>query len=294
MKNAFDRTMITIQPSTFTLKRWADLLTPPNDVWYWHESLADIDSRDQPLLDRREYLNTYADISYVNAFWHWRMPKDVQQVLVTEPGWIGSLAETDRSRVLASQIGLDRGLIFPRSHFDHLPASLLPYAIGERIVISRAAWKSLNEVDQFTALKREMLLWDDTDCFSLPENAPNHIRQIANAYGDEHGTNCLSTTVFCVTGWEDLHRKWMHQPEFLEIIAKLEYEHILTETIEPGVVITFSDNGTVVHAAYCVAPDRFVNKNGQSMFNPVRIVNHAMLSADWADQDVAIHRQRIR
>ena len=292
MTTNLDEEMIRIQPSEATLKRWADSLTTPNDVWYWDDSLADINIAGQTVLPRQEYFEAYPDISYVNAYWHWRMPKSVRQVVVTAPSWIGSLSDGDRQRVVAIQVELDRGQIFPEKHFDRVPEVLEPYRIEGKIVLARAAWKSLDKPDQFTFLRREMLSWDDTNCFPVPSETPAHIGGIANAYGDEHGTNCLSTTAFCITARDDLRHKWMFQPEFLEILAGERYEQVDSDIGEPGDVMTFSDNGVLVHAAWCISPDRYINKNGQSMFNPVRIVNRAMLLADWADQDVAIYRQR--
>ena len=285
-----DEALISIEPSDATLRRWIDLLTTPSDVWYWDDSLADIDTTGQRVLDRQAYMEAYADIRYTNAYWHWRMPKPVQQLVVADPAWIGSLEDNDRRRVLAKQVELDRGQIFPASHFDRVPMALKPYRVDGKIVLSRAGWRSLNEAEQCTFLRRERFAWDDVECFPVPNDTPAHIKAIANAYGDEHGTNCLSTTAFCITAREEVHRKWMFQPEFLQILAGAGYDPVESDSAQSGDVIVFSQADVPVHAAYVIAPDRMLNKNGQSMFNPVRVVNRAMLDADWADATSQIYR----
>ena len=283
-----------IRPDQGTLQQWAEKMVPARDVWYWDDSLADIDISGQKLLDRREYLDhpTYSGIEYVNAYCHWCIPAKVQMVLVSDPEWIRLLTVDDRKRVLAGQVELDRGLIFPRTHFDSVPEALLPHGVGEKIVISRAAWMSLEKADQYTALKREALLWDDGDCLPVPNAVPEHIKLVANSYGDTHGANCLSTTAFCISGDEPIRLQWIFQPAFIEILDEHGFRPSDDKTPSDGDAVAFSSDTTVVHAAYCVADNRFVNKNGQSMFNPVRIVNRATLDADWSDRDVTVYRRR--
>lgn len=286
--------MITIHPSPDTLQQWARQMVPFRDIWYWDDEPFLANLNGCAVLSRGDYLAhpIYSGIEYVNAYWHWRMPTYVQHVLVADPEWIGSLASQDRDRVLVKQVELDRGLIVPRTHFDSVPDAMRPHIVNDKIIIGRAAWLSCDQADQFTALQREMLLWDDADCMPVPAGTPGHIQQIANVYGEVHGANCLSTTAFCVTRDESIRNEWMFQPAFMSVLQEHGFRPVDDQIVQPGDVITFASDGTVVHAAYCVAADLFVNKNGQSMFNPVRIVTRAMLDADWSDRNVAVYRQR--
>ncbi len=46
-------------------------------------------------------------------------------------------------------------------------------------------------------------------------------------------------------------------------------------------IVIFEIEGKVIHAAWCVEHDRFLNKNAQSRFAPIRIVDWKMLDTDW-------------
>lgn len=285
---------ITIHPSRNTLSRWVDLLTTEQDIWYWDDQPVDFDLTGCEVLPRQVYLKhpVYSGIHYVNAYWHWRMPKTVSRLIVSEPGWIERLPVSDRESVVSKQVELDRGLIVPTSHFDEIPASLEPYVVDEKIVVSRSVWKSLGHAEQFIALQREMRLWDDVECFPVPDHVADHIRAIANAYGDAHGSNCLGTTAYCITINARHRDTWMHQPEFIDVLASAGYDAI--ESTEPlaGDVLVFLDaEDEIVHAVYCLGDDRFLNKNGQSMFNPVQVVNQSMLESDWHTFEWVVYRQ---
>lgn len=283
-----------IHPTYEVLTRWRDAFTTDRDIWYWDDDPLPTNLDWCEVLSRSDYLAhpTYSGIEYVNAYWHWRMPKRVQHVLVCDQDWIGSLPDDARDMVLAKQIELDRGMVVPSTHFDLVPDIMQPYIVDEKIIISRAAWISLSQSDQFAALKRELLLWDDLDCLPIPDGIPEHIRAIANTFGDSHGANCLATTAYCITGQESIRHRWMFKPEMVAVLDDNRFQPVDEIDAKLGDVVAFTRNGTIVHAAYCVGMDRFINKTGQSMFNPIRIVNRAMLNADWPDEDVTLYRQR--
>ncbi len=283
-----------IHPADETLEHWGDHMLPELDVWFWDEDALDFDLSGCVVMPRADYLRhpAFQDIRFVNAYLHWQMPGEVTRLIVSGPAWISRLPATDRQRVLGKQVDLRRGLVFPRTHFDTLPDGLLAYAVNDRVVLCHAAWEAVPDQIRRLILLREQRIWDDVDCFQAPGDALEHIRAIANTFGPHEGANCLSTTAYCVSGEAWMRELWMFQPAFSDLIARHEYCPVPAASPGPDDLVTFEIDGTIVHAAYCVGQDRFVSKNGQSRFNPVRIIDWARLSADWQEATCVTYRRQ--
>jgi hypothetical protein len=283
-----------VHPSPDTLDYWADHLLPDLDAWYWDDGEPAVDLTGCVVMPRADYLQhpTFRAIPYVNAYLHWQMPREVTHVVVSGPAWISSLTAERRRHVLGKQVKLHRGLVFPRSHFDELPDALHAYAFSDHVVLSHAAWEVVPNRIRQLALLKEQARWDDTQCFEIPDNTPAHIRAIANTFGTREGANCLATTAYCVTGEPWVRDLWMFQPAFRDLIARHGYRPVPDVSPVTKDVVTFEVDGEIVHAAWCVGQDRFLSKNGQSRFNPIRIIDWARLEADWHNATLVIFRRQ--
>lgn len=283
-----------IHPSGETLRHWGDQLLPELDVWFWDDDALDLDLTACVVMPRADYLqhSAFQDIRFVNAYLHWQMPSEVTRLIVSGPAWISRLAVADRQSVLGKQVNLRRGLVFPRTHFDALPEGLHAYTVNDRVVLCHAAWEAVPDQIRRLILLREQQLWDDVDCFQAPGDAPEHIRAIANTFGLHEGANCLSTTAYCVTGEAWMRGFWMFQPAFRDLIARHGYRPVLEASPGADDLVTFEMDGVIVHAAYCVGQDRFLSKNGQSRFNPVRIIDWVRLNADWHEATCVTYRRQ--
>jgi hypothetical protein len=286
---------LMVRTTEETLAHWAEHLLPRLDVWYWDDDALDLDLSGCMVLPRADYLKhpTFQDITYVNAYLHWQMPSNVSRIIVSGPDWVTRLDDADRAALLGKQVALKRGLVVPLSFLDRVPFELRPYVTGDSVVLCHASWKGLPSCIQQGVLRHEQRRWDDVESYAVPANAPTHIRDIANTFGTVEGANCLGTTAFCVTGESWMRDHWMHQGPFLSIIERHGYRPDLECAPSPGDIVVFESNDTVVHAAYCVDEDRFINKNGQSRFNPVRVVDWAMLSVDWDSASCTTWRRSV-
>lgn len=284
---------LRVHPPLETLQSWADHLLPEYDVWFWDNETLDLDLTGCVVMPRADYLEhpTFQDIRFVNAYLHWQMPREVTRLIVSGPTWISRLTTADRRRVLEKQVDLRRGLVFPRTHFDALPDDLQPYAVKDRVVLCHAAWNAVPDEMRYQVLIKEQLLWDDVDCLQVSDDSPEHIRAIANTFGQHEGANCLATVAYCVTGEEWMRGLWMFQSAFRNLIAQHDYRPVPVVSPAAGDLVTFEVDGVIVHAAYCVSHDRFLNKNGQSRFNPIRIVDWARLNAEWHEATCVAYRR---
>lgn len=282
-----------IQPSDETLTHWAHTLLPDLDVWFWDGSDLVSNATRCLVMSREDYLRhpTFREIRYVNAYLHWRIPPEVTRVIVSGPAWITSIAPPDRQRILGKQVELQRGLVLPRAWFGDFPDALESFVIHEQVVLCHAAWRSVPEKGRRTALLAEQRRWDDVDCFPIPTDMPAHIRAIANTFRRRDGANCLGVTAYCITSEDWMRHHWMFQPEFHDLITRHGYRPVAQEPPASGDVVAFEADGRIVHAAFCVGDDRFLNKNGQSRFNPVRVVDWASLAAGWQTATWVTYRQ---
>jgi hypothetical protein len=279
------------------IRLWADELIP-GDVWYWDDSLLDLDRTGCQVLTREAYRSdpTYNTISFMNAYLEWKMPAEVTQVIVSDRAWVGILSRDDRQRVLQKQVDLKRGLVFPTAWFGELPAQLQEFVVEDQVVLGQAVWASLPPAVQHRVLLAEQRRCDEVDCYPVPDDAPPHVRAIANTFSPHEGTNCFAITAYGANADPDLLATWLTVSP-IEIVAPLGYRQVPdVEPIADDIVI-FEMEGKVIHAAWCVGHDRFLNKNAQSRFAPIRIVDWKMLDAEWLDYwpntSVTLYRRGI-
>lgn len=286
-----------VHPSEATIAFWTSNLIPELDLWYWNDSPIDVDLTGCQVVPR-EALSTHptlSEIHYINAYCRWQRSPETHQILLADRGWVTRLHDDERFRVLAMQVELKRGLVYPRWQFDSIPPELERYVVGDTLVLGGSIWSELPDDLRRPFVLRESLAWDDHAYFPLPDDAPDHLQAMANTFIDDvHGANCLSTTAFCFTGEPQVLHRWMFQLEFGGLLERSGYRPSLTEPPETGDVVTFAQDGTIQHATFCVGPNRYLNKNGQTMFNPIKVVDQVMLDEVWADHDRVIYRRHAK
>lgn len=140
-------------------------------------------------------------------------------------------------------------------------------------------------------IRAELPDWDDELAYPVPEAMPVHQRGIANGFIQQEGVNCLAVAAYAITGRPGDLLQWLHPEEFLEILEQHGYAPSGGTEPQSGDVLTFSLEGAIVHAAYCLAPNRILNKSGQSSFNPVRIIDAPILRREWDDYRLMIYRR---
>ncbi len=270
-----------VTPTPEIIRRWADELIPC-DVWYWDDTPLDLDLSGCEVLARAAYRShpIYNTIRFMNAYHEWKMPAEVAQVIVSDPAWIEHLSTADRRRVLQKQVDLKRGLMFPVIWFGEPSAQLQESVVADQVVLGQAIWSSLPIAIQRQALLAEQRRCDEVDCLPIPDVAPPHVRAIANTFSPHEGTNCFAITAYGANADPALLSTWLTVSP-IDVVAPLGYHQV--PDVEPRAddIVILELDGRVVHAVWCVAHDRFLNKNAQSWFAPIRIVDRKMLDAEW-------------
>lgn len=286
---------ISITPTQADLAAWSRSFVPTPMLWWWDDSAIPSTELALRIVDRTDVRRDpiASDIRYVNAFHSWVMPKDVTRIVVDEGIWVESLSAEERRHASDLQVRFHRGLCIQR---DRFPADqVLPEAAlsGDRVALDHALWMSLSEAAKLSILKTELPEWDTDTTFPIPINTPAHIAGIANSFVHLEGVNCLSVTAFAITGNRGDLEQWMFAEVFVEVLDHANYIPVGAVALQRNDVLVFRDgDGNIVHAAFALASDRILNKNGQTTFNPIAIVDLVTLKHDWANCAAEIYRRQ--
>jgi len=270
---------LTISPTAAQLASWTQIYVPEFDVFYLKDRFDFENMSEVVLYSAAEFFGDpkYQDIELNNAFEYWKRSKDVQYVMIAPPHWFGRLPETQKRMLNQQQVELNRGLVFP------LPLGELTfgeeYVASGHVVLCNELWAAIDRDQFLLAVAKE---WDDGICLEMPADTPEHLRDFADSYPDKSGGNCLGAAIFALCGDAEIANVWLHQEPFLAALRDNNYHEIPDDSHSGGdVVVGYDKNRKIQHAAYCVTTDCYFNKDGQSFFNPWKLVSRETLETEW-------------
>ncbi|MCA0987419.1 hypothetical protein [Guptibacillus algicola] len=292
--------MVEIVPTKEQIKSWMKEFVPKKDFFFVKE-------KDLPtfnhhlnevlLIPSDEFFRhpSYRQVELSNSYTYWNISKDVDYVIAAHSSWIENLNKEKKRVILNNQIKVNRGLIMPLSYF--IDETLVPEEYifeeteGELVVIQHDMWNALPEGIRESALLEYARQWEDWSCYETPDATDNHISRYANHFSTLSGSNCLSTTLFAVTKQEWIIKEWMHPATFSNGLKIANYT-LTSGKIQCGDVITWvNENNSIQHAAYYIGNDLVFNKNGQTFFNPWKIVHIDQLNEQWNQYTKKIYRK---
>ncbi len=279
----------TIQPSNNQVKKWIEQYVPAKDLFFVkeeHVSLFEEEILQALFIPKEEFFNhaSYKQIQLANSYEYWNLSKEVEFVILAHANWITKIAPAKKELLLKIQVQMNRGLIFPLSYF---PIGSLPLnekgviiSEGESVVLYADLWEKTSFSAKAQLLKKYAQQWDDWGSEEVPVYLPRIIKKYANTFPIEAGSNCLSATLFAISQQEWMIHEWVHPQTFIE---KLRMTHHLIkseELIEGDVAVWETDEGQIQHASFHVGNKLFFNKNGQTFFNPWKIIGFDKLQAE--------------
>ena len=289
---------MNIVPSNEHINSWIQQYVPELDFFFIKESdLLELDKFlfEVLIIPKNEFFkhNSYNDIQMVNSYEFWSIANDVQYIIVAKSEWFNKLPKDQKNMLNKRQVEINRGLVLPLNNTnsnisdDHLVIQ----NNKTYIVIQSKMWNSLSY-----QLKAEMLLeyakkWDSWSCSELSEKAPIHLKQFANTFPYKAGSNCLSATLFAATQHEWKIHEWVHPQTFLEGIKKAGYLIHEGDVEDTDIITWINTEGVIQHASYCIGDKLFFNKNGQTFFNPWKIVEWTKLNEEWKKFNTRIYRK---
>ncbi|MCG7379152.1 hypothetical protein MH215_19230 [Paenibacillus sp. ACRSA] len=295
--------IIMVEPSAERIGCWIEGYVPSKDLFFLkkeHLIKLEMYLNDVLILPSKEFFrhSSYNQIQLVNSFEYWKIDKEIQYVLVADPNWLCSLSSEMQKWINHIQLTVHRGLI--------LPISLLstPYIFPEEhlvkdheeeyVVLHSKLWSELPYKVKVDLLKEYAKKWDDWNGYALDDSVPSHLQRYANTFPAEGGGNCLAATLFAVSQQEWILNEWVHPETFAEGLKRAHYVMRDTEELRTGDVVVWMDaNDIVQHASYHMGQNLFFNKDGQTFFNPWKVIDWKTLKLEWASYTYKVYRKEI-
>ncbi|MCA9833782.1 MAG: hypothetical protein KC435_07560 [Thermomicrobiales bacterium] len=261
---------------------------PSQVLWLWDD--APIPSSAAAIVIPSRELRSHpltSPVAMSNAFILWAISKETQQVIIDDGSWRASLTSIQLADARAQQIRLGRGLCFPGEWVPRLQRE----ETDGRLVFDQRLWESMSDDEQRTVIQNQLIDWDEPITLPIPDGAPTHIRGVTNRFLPTEGVNCFAIAIYAATQRESLLHQWLVTEDFQTALSGNGFGERESSDIVAGDILTFATEMGIIHAAYALGADRFLNKNGQSMFNPVRIVDLATLQREWPESELSVWRR---
>ena len=85
--------------------------------------------------------------------------------------------------------------------------------------------------------------------------------------------------------------EWIYQKSFIETLKQYKYYEFTGDCIKKDDVVVWQDKNQVIqHAAYYIGDGLFFNKDGQTIFNPWKIIKEEHLYKYWEHLTPIIYR----
>lgn len=261
---------IEIKPSKTLLKYWVETLIPPCDVFFFQE-LTNIKEIDNNLITISNYIKTFSDIKYINAYEHWNVKRNAKYVYVDYKNNL--LTNTSNiDYIYKQQIACCRGLI-----------------LHDNTILTNWLFKNLNYKEKENLTIKYAKEIDDWFGYTSVE-IPIYIKEVANKFVKEDGCNCLATAIFGATQDNKILSEWLNEDKFLKKLQELNYKKV-EKLCQPNDIIIFKNKGKILHACYCVDDKLFLNKSGQSRFNPIVLLSFDDIKKDWNNCIIEVYRK---
>ncbi|UTT42262.1 hypothetical protein [Exiguobacterium aurantiacum] len=289
---------ISLSPTEEVVQVWVASMVPSMDLFMADERLVtQLGTQASVLIIPRAEFDahpSYRDVRVANAYTYWTIDREVPYVLHAPPRWMETLTPEMRRDVLTYQVQVGRGLVFPVSDdmFIDQSSSVVMWDDTPHLVLHRSVWQTMTDATRRRLTMTYAGAWEEWTTSPIPPTCPDHVKRLANTFPVNSGSNCLAATLFAVTGEDWIASQWVHPGTFLQTLGQADYAQVETEIRESGDVLTFVDEaGRIQHATYCIGNGLFFNKNGQTLFNPWKLIQERDLFEAWGSYTCHSYRR---
>lgn len=290
---------LKIEPSEIQMQKWIKSYVPEKDFFFVmekHLSLFEKELAEVLLIPKEEFFNhaSYREIQLANSYEYWNLSNDAEHVIVADESWITKLAPSHKEALLATQLKMNRGLIFPLAYFSEVPDFLKENITkdndDEFIVLYASLWNRLSYQIKEQLLKEYAQQWDGWLSEEVPVELPSLMKKYVNTFPADGGSNCLAATLFAVSQQEWMVHEWVHPQTFAQTLSRT-HDFIEADRFSDGDVLVWKTaEGQIQHASYHIGNQLFFNKSGQTFFNPWKIVSFSELQAEWNRYSLHVYR----
>ena len=255
------------------------------------------------VMPREEFFEhtSYNEIQWVNSYMYWTISKEVQFVIIAQPDWVNNLSIDIRKELLEIQPQVGRGLLFPLSYFSETrnipPEYIFNEGDKQGLIVRNEMWMKLPYLYREEAIRAYAKEYDDWMSLKIPADISPHLLKYANKFSTNHGANCLAATLFAISlnpsKNEWIINEWIHDQTFIETLKNLRYSKVEGKFSKGDIIVWVNEENDVQHATYCIDDQLLFNKNGQTCFNPWKIVRWKELKEEWGKFKPVVYRKAI-
>ena len=298
------------------LQKWEESFIPEKDLFFFREQdrhLAKELGINCLLFSRKEFMwhPKYADISYSSSYTFWTLSDDITAVAVVPDRVFSSLDDSVKKKILIVQQQVGRGLVFESRYLDGIlrePAKslLAPYEFisndRQYFALQKEVWDKLPKSFKSDLLNRIAYDYDTPGASDPYVPAESVASSYVNTYPNEHGPNCLSSTLFVAASVEAgttldwIMKEWVHPDTFMNGLERLGYKEapLSKDAVFPRDVLVWRDTDRrIIHASIHIDKQYFFNKNGQTFFNPWKTVHMRELEEEWGSYEMSVFRKQM-
>ena len=295
---------IQIQPLPEQMTSWIENHVPEKDLFFLREEdlkTFESDFSGTLIMPRAEFSKhtSYNGIQWVNSYETWNISKEAHFVLVAKPDWITSLAHSKKKTLFHIQHKMGRGLIFPISYLTETEALPEDYIIRESekqfVIIQKEMWLRLPGSYKEEIIVTNAQQYDEWTSTKSPVALPTHLKKYANTFSTKPGANYLAATLYAISSNPEkdewIVHEWVHGGTFAQGLKNASYSITKDDFREADIVVWVDKEETIQHAAYCIDNHFFFNKNGQTFFNPWKVVHWDELNKEWGKYRTRVYRK---
>ena len=274
-----------LMPTNKEINNIIKYLIPNVDIYFFCDLPSYIKDKIIPISVFKQ-TDYYSDIHYQTFYEYWIILKKIKYVWIDDENEFCSLDKKEQKDILKQQILLQRGTIIQNSKFKDLE-----YAIDNNYVLTNNTWNLLSKT-----MKKECIIWlindqEDNTTSQISYSFSPEFAMIGNKYLTKSGCNCLSLVLYCITEDEKYLSTHIDDIKFLSKIN--DYKEITSLDFKPKDIVLFYQDSDLKHASFRLDDKYFLNKNGQSVFNPITLQTFEDLKEDWNSCNKIIIRRKI-
>ncbi len=296
------------------LEKWEEAFIPEKDVFFLREQdkhLLKEFGKNCLLFSKEEFMKhpTYTAVSYASCYTYWTLSKDITTVVVLPHRVFPSLDQKVKTAILKIQQQVGRGLVFEARYFEGIlrePAKslLAPYEFfsnsRQYTAIQKEVWNQLPKSLKSDLLNRIAFDYDTPGIFDPYVPTESVTSTYVNTYPNEHGANCLSSTLFAAASIQEgytldwIIKEWVHPTTFINGLTQLGYKEVplsMDAIFQHDILVWKDDKNQIIHASFHIDQNYFFNKNGQVFFNPWKTVHMRELEEQWSAYKIHVYRK---
>lgn len=259
-----------IYPTEQILKYWSENYYNNFDLFFVKDIPFENEDVVITLKDAFKTTSSF-NIDTNNLYEFWNL-SDYNYVIQASKGWFENLNRDSKTYILQEQERVNNPLF--------LEGNLITSQKWSQLTTNKQRQFFQNRVDRYC---------DNHVTQHSTLQLPNHLSSIVSTFPKHQGSKCLSTVLYAITSDKNILQQWIKEDAFLTSLKSLNYE-LVSEGSQNGDVIVYLKNNAVVHAAYQIDDGLFINKNGQTIFNPYKIVTKSELDNEWGNYQELYYR----